>query len=115
MTLSYLCVYISISSFVTQKFFSLDIDLAAHLLQVIAPTPAHHLLVSADTRIPVLILGVEVVLAPDHVLGLPLAGLTIGTHVAGENRCALFELLYHDIFFGRWSECATNYIMFRYL
>lgn len=53
------------------------------LLQDIAHVPAHHLLGSADIHIPVpaLILGVGAVLAPGHVLALPITG----TLVTGEN------------------------------
>lgn len=60
-----------------------DIGLAAlpDLLQDIVPIPAHHLLASADTRIPApaLILGAAAVLGPDHILGLPLTGFLAGT------------------------------------
>lgn len=72
--------------------FCIDIGLAAlpDLLQDIVPIPAHHLLASADTRIPApaLILGAAAVLGPDHILGLPLTGFLAGTLFMGENCCA---------------------------
>lgn len=82
--------------FVLNSIFSLviGIGLAAlpDLLQDIAHVHAHHLLASAGTRIPApaLILGAAAVLGPDHILGLPLAELTTGTRIAGENCCPCY-------------------------
>lgn len=71
------------------KLLCIDIGLTGlpDLLQDIAPVPAHHLLGSSDLCIPApaLILGAVAALGPGHILCLPLAGLTTGMLVAGEN------------------------------
>lgn len=99
MTLSYRYLLCTHYCFILNSvvFLCIDIDLAAHpdLLQDTAPLPIHHLVASADTRIPApaLILGAVAVPGLDHIPGLPLTGLTTGTLVAGENCCALYGFL----------------------
>lgn len=74
-------------NFVLNSIVSLHVGLVGlpDLLQGIAHVPAHHLLDSADIRIPAPALGAAAVLALGHVLALPLIGLITWTLVTGEN------------------------------